>query len=66
MDELNDREQDLLLQVLDGVILQAMDEWMTMENGTRREKMKVLCSDLARLGLHLLDIMEPESPPTVH
>lgn len=63
MNKLSLDEQELLLQVLDGVILEAKTRWKAEEEGPRRELLGSLCSKLARLGLHIIDLLQP---PTIH
>ena len=64
MDELSEKEQSLLLLVMDGIIMEAFRKWQATEQGPNRERLKGLCHDLADLGVHLCDILE--SSPTVH
>ena len=62
MDQLTEDEKRLLLQVLDGVILEAWKKF-SMTEGEQKEVLRSLCHKLAGLGLHIIDILQP---PIVH
>ena len=66
MNELREDEKELLLQVMDGVILSAWIKWDGERDEKRRATLEDLCGKLASLGLHILDILQPSHPPTVH
>ena len=66
MDELTDREKNLLCEVMDQTIVTANRKWQSMPEGEARQDMRLLTKELALLGLHILDILEPSNPPTIH